>query len=113
QRPMSTKTPPTSSPKDRNCFNVTRSCIGLPLLIQLKFLSPVGVRLQPFLIRLVENAVLQHKDVHFSAHEAPIGVFRCAYDRLSANIKRGVNNDTTAGLRFKSLNQPIVALICL
>src|SRR2546425_3967222 len=78
--PMMAHTPPTSSPKFRNCL---RSVRGVRLAsIELKFAPPIRVSLQRWLMCLFEHAVLEHEEIDLGPHEAAIGVRRRADYRL-------------------------------
>jgi len=60
-----------------------------------------------------QHEVLQHQNIHVGTHEAPVCLFRCAYDRLSADVEAGVDQHRATGLgleRSQQLVEPSVPL---
>src|SRR5437016_1718083 len=55
--------------------------------VQFKFLEPVDILVERFLVFLFEQEVLQEQEVHVGPHEAEVGLFRRAHDRFAAHVE--------------------------
>ena len=81
------------------------TCSRFPInLIELEFLSPVGVVFQGLLLVFLQDAILQSQNVNRSTHETAVRVFGGAYDRLAAYIEGGIDQQATSRFGFERLN---------
>ena len=82
-------------------------------LIELEFLSPVGVVFQGLLLVFLQDAILQNQNIDRGAHETAVRVFGGAYDRLAAYVERRIDQQAATRFGFERLNQPVIARIGL
>src|SRR5262245_14123454 len=101
---MTRKPPARINPNDRSCFRETGRG-----LVEYKFFPPIVIALQRLLIRLVDELVAKDEKVHLRPHEAAIGVFRTANDRLATDVERGVHDDGGSGTLLERLQQPVIS----
>src|SRR5688500_19477938 len=109
RRPITAKPAPTIRPNERSCRVLT----AVRLSVKGELLPPVRIVRKRRLAILVENAVLEHQNVHFRPHETTIRVFRRADDRLAAHVERGVDQHRASGALLEFLEQGVVPRVGL
>ena len=79
------------------------------MLIQVKFLPPVGVLDQRLLVDFVQHTVAQHERIKLRAHETAIGLLWRTDNRLATDVEGRVDQHATARFGFKRFEQVVVA----
>ena len=75
------------------------------MLIQVKFLPPVGVLNERLLVDFVQYVVAQHECINFRAHETAIGLLGRTHNRLATDVEGRIDDDPTARFGLKGFEQ--------
>src|SRR5262245_66560985 len=74
----------------------------------------MALALRPFWLTVLEQKVVtQHQNIHFRSHEAAVSIVRCADDRLTTHVKRGIHDYLVPCPLFKSLDKIVVRCVIL
>ena len=63
------------------------------------------------LIGLLQQEIFNDEIVHFGAHKAFVGIFRCAYDGFASHVKTGIHNNAVTGFFLEGIDQLPVSRI--